>query len=470
MRTKGRFRKAVLVLAALGLAACAGRRPLDPRTAEFPPPRLPEIRVGQGSLGPGPAWFWVEDHDVPLVRLYLAVRAGEVYDPPDKAGLARVASLAWRTGGAGDLSPEAFDQALESRGMELELRLGRDKGWISLTVLPDDLDRGLDLLARLLWNPAFRADRVDWARAQVAEGLRREEDDPQSLAFREMRRALFRGHPRGQTPDEGSVARISREDVVALHRRLVRAGAWTVGAVGDFDPDRLGRRLAELLGGLPRDGGAFPRLPAPEEPAPVAVVVPRPLPQATVVWARLGPERTAPDFGPMEVCDHLLGAGGFGSRLVREIRSNRGLAYSVGSFYQALPAFGVLGAYGLTKTETVGQVVDLMAAEVRRLADTLSPAEVAEARRSLVTRYVFRYDDPANLVRDRMGNLLDGLPLDLGDRYPETVAAVTVESARRAARTHLDPSRGVWVLVGDLDPADPRWSRLGEVRVVRVEK
>jgi len=460
-------RKALwLGLATAVLAGCAVSRGLDPRTAAFPPPRFDPPDPVQERLPSGAPWFWIEDHDVPLVRLYLAVRAGEVYDPPDKSGLARVASLAWRTGGAGGLSPEAFDGALERRGMELGLSLGRDKGWITLSVLPDDLEEGLDLLERLVSEPAFRPDRVEWARTQVAEGIRREADEPQALAFRELRRALYRGHPRGRVPTGESIARIRREDLLAFHQRLVASGDWALGAVGDFDPDRLRAELHRRFGRLPGSGGGFPRPPPPAEPGAQVVVVPRPLPQATVVWARLGPSRTDPGFAPFEVCDHVLGSGGFGARLVREIRSNRGLAYSVGSFYQALPDFGVLGAYALTKTENAPLVVDLLRSEVSGLAASLTGSEVREARQSLVNRYVFRYEDPANLVRDRMALWLDGLPLDLGRRYPDEIRSVTLEQARRAAERYLDPSTGVWVVVGEVDPEAPFWSRLGPVRVV----
>ncbi len=455
-----------LVLA-LG-AGCALRAGLDPRTATFPPPRFHPKLPLQGTVGSGVPWFWFEDHDVPLVRIYLGVRAGEVYDPPERAGLARVASLAWRTGGAGDLSPEAFDDALEGRGMELGVALGRDKGWITLSVLPDDLEQGLDLLASLVFEPALRPDRVEWARSQVSEAIRRQADEPQGLAFREMRRALYGNHPRGLTATEESVGRISRDDLVALHRTLVERGTWVVGAVGDFDPDRLRALLEARFSGLPAGGDAFPPLPPPTEPEPVAVVVPKALPQATVVWARLGPSRTDPAFAPMEVGDYVLGAGGFGSRLVREIRSDRGLAYSVGSFYQALRGFGVLGAYTLTKTGSVAQVIGLLQANVRGLADTLTDGDVARAREALVNRHVFRYADPADLVRERMGLWLSDLPLDLGVRYPAEIEAVSTEAVARVARRYLDPSRGVWVIVGDVDPAAPLWRRLGKVRVVRV--
>ncbi len=451
------------------LAACAGPGGLDPRTARFPAPRFEPVKPAEAVLAEGgPTLLWVEDHDVPLVRLVLGFRGGELYDPDDRLGLARVAERAWRTGGAGDWSPEAFDEALESRGIELDLTLGRTQGWITLSVLPGDLEQGLDLLAALVWEPRFDPDRVAWARTQVEDAIRREADDPQGLAFRELRRALYAGHPRGRVPTLESVGRVDRSDVVELHRRVVTSSAWIVGAVGDFDPAALSRALAGRFGRLPGNGDGFQRIPPPAPAAPRTVLVPKALPQATVVWARLAPARSDPDFYPMTVLNHALGAGGFGSRLMREIRSNRGLAYSVGSYYQGLPGFGVVGAYALTKTGSVGEVMGLISGIVAETArDGLEAGELERSRQALLNRRVFRYEDPARVVRDRMGLWLDGLPPDLSARYPAGIARVGPQDVRRTAREYLTPDRGVWVVVGDLGPDDPLWQ--GPVDVVEVD-
>lgn len=457
-----------LIAVALGLlaAGCAGARGLDPRTARFPAPEFDPPTLTEGVLSAGAPVFFLEDRDVPLVRIFAAFRGGSLYDPPDLAGLAEVTSQAWRTGGAGELSPEAFDEALEERAIELSVGLGRDTGWASLSVLPGDLPRGLELMSALLTAPAFRQDRVAWAASQAGERIRREADSPQDLAFRELRRALYPDNPRGVIPTLETVSRVTREHAVDLHRRLLGEGTWAFGAVGDFEEEALRARLEEHFGSFPGTGEAFPPVPAPREPEPRTVLVPKPLPQATILWARLGPGRLAPEFHPLDLADHLLGSGGFSSRLVREVRSDRGLAYSVGSFYQALPGFGILGVHAATRVEALGEVVGLLRTLLRETAaDGFPEEEVARAREALVNRHVFRYEDPASTVRERLGLLLDGLPAELPARYPEGVQAVGSLEASVAAGA-FDLEAGVLVVVGDMDPTDPRWEGRGPVQVV----
>lgn len=444
----------VVALFAGSAAGClGGPGRLDPRTATFPEPAFsPPVPVRRALAGGVPVLL-LEDHDVPLVRLYLASRGGALYDPPEKAGLAEVAQLAWRTGGAGALAPEAFDRALEDRAVDLSIELGRENTWVRLSALSGDLEAALGLLADVMLRPAFRPERVAWAVGQVAERLRREDDDPDTLAFRELRRALYAGHPRGVVPTVETVRRVDRGDVVALWRRLVDGGDWVIGAVGDFRADALVDRLEAYVGGLPADGGDFPRLPPPAEPRPRRIVVPKDLPQATLVWGRLGPGRTDPDFYALDLLDHAVGSGGFQARLVREIRSNRGLAYSVGSFYQALRGFGVLGTFASTRADAAGQVDDLVRELLDGVArDGLGEDELERARQALLNRHVFRYDDPALAVTERLGLILEGLPEDLPARYPQGIQAVDRTTVDRVAARYYRPGVGVTVVVGPVAP------------------
>ncbi len=449
---RAREAAASLLLAALLLGGCATARRLDPRTAEFPLPAFEPPHPGEIRLSRGAPAYLLEDRDVPLIRLYLGFKGGALYDPADKAGLASVAALAWRTGGVEGFGPEAFDEAVEGRGMNLALALGRDTGWISLSVLPVDLERGLDLLARLVLRPSFDGERFAWAKTRVADRVRRQVDDPQTLAFQELRKALYRGHPRGVEATVETIERVDLEDVVGLHRRLVEDGVWKLGVVGDFDSEPLGALLEDYFGGLPGEGHGFPPLPPPPVPEPRLVLVPRNLPQSTIVWARLGPERTSREFYPLEVADYVLGSGGFQSRLVREIRSDRGLAYSVGSFYEALPTFGVLGTQAQTQTEATEQVVQLMDQVLGEAAeDGLGQDEVDRAREALVNRHVFRYEDSATPVQDQILLSLQGLPPDLPSLYPGGIAAVDPADVASVIRKFYALRNGVTVIVGNAD-------------------
>ncbi len=432
---------------------------------QFSPPKIQEARLSGGARV-----FLLEDHDVPLVRVFLSFRGGAVYDPPEKAGLAQVTGLAWRTGGTAARSPQALDEALEKKGIELSLSLGRDKGGASLSVLTPQVEEGLAILSQLVREPAFRQDRVDWAAAQVANGIRREGDEPESLAFRELRRALYRGHPRGVVATEETVKRVTRDDALDLHRRLLSQGAWVIGVAGDFRAEQILADLEREFGKLPGDGTAFPRLAAPPPPAPRVILVPKPLPQSTVLWARLGPNRTSPEFYALDLADYAVGSGGFQCRLSQEIRSNRGLAYSVGGFYEAYADVGVLGAYASTKKASTREVLDLVRDLMGRAArEGIGADEVARAQEALANRYVFKYQDPASLVQEQMTLALEGLPADLGTRYLPGIQAESADSVSRVARKYYGEGPGVVVVVGDVDPADAAWRSEPGLEVARTK-
>jgi len=177
------------------------------------------------------------------------------------------------------------------------------------------------------------------------------------------------------------------------------------------------------------------------------------LPQATLVWGRPAPRRLAEVFYALELVDQVVGGAGFQSRLVREVRSNRGLAYSVGSFYQALPEFGVFGTSAQTRADAAVEVRGAMTAILEQVAiEGITPEELSQATDAAVNRQVFRYEDTGSAVWERLGLWLDSLPAELPARYLPAIRAVTIDDARAAARW-VAPHAGVLVVVGPLSAA-----------------
>jgi len=427
----------------------------DPRTAKFPTQSFTPPDPVEKELKGGARLFYVEDHEAPLVRIYVGFRGGSLYDPPDKSGLSELTQSAWRTGGVEGLSPEEFDESLENRGMQLSLSLGRESGWASVSMLSEDMAEGIDLLAKLLLRPTFNDEKIAWSATKISESIRRETDDPETLAYREFRRAAYRGHPRGSIPTVESIQNIKRDDIIRLHKSLISESTWIIGAVGDFHPGTLLPLLNERLGGLPGSGTGFAQTPPPPEPKPTVILVPKELAQSTIVWGRLGPASESAERYGLELADFALGSGGFQSRLMSEIRSNRGLAYSVGSFYQALPNFGVIGAYSLSKTESTAEVLSLIKKTLEDCAvNGFGGEEIAQAKEAIINQQVFRYEDPANMVKDKMSLLLNSLPPDLWKKYPEKILAATDEDADAAAKKYYQGMKGVLVIVGGAKAED----------------
>jgi zinc protease len=325
----------------------------------------------------------------------------------------------------------------------------------------------LDLLAELLLRPAFAETRVQWAKKLAQDALRREEDDPQALAFRELRRALYRGHPRGIVATPQTLDAVTRDDLTALQARLVAESAWTVGAVGDFNREELLERLNARFGMLKGDSAIFGPIPPPSAPAPRLVIVPKALPQTTLLWAAFGPDAVSPERAAVQVADYVLGGGGFQSRLTREVRSERGLAYDVESFYNAYPGFGVLGSYASTASATAPEVWRILTDQIEKAGSaSFGEGEVRWARRTIENRHIFRFRDPADLVRERMSLEIQGLPPDLTERLYKDIEGLTPEAVNHAASGYYHTVRGVWVLVGEVSPEDPAWKGVWSVETV----
>jgi zinc protease len=463
-------RAVVFFAALLTVAGCASTgTKIDPRTASFAQPEFTPLAPGEFTLSGGSKVFLLENRDLPLVRLRISFRGGAVHDPEGREGLSGVTGSAWRTGGTTKHTPEEFDDLLESGGIELGLMVGREFGGASLSVLVPDLDRGLDLLAALIFTPAFDPERFEWTVAKKLEALAREEDSPATLAYRELRRVLYEGHVRGRHPTAETVGMITREEAIELRRRLVEESAWTFGAEGDFDSATLVEKLEARFGALKGDSEAFGTPPPPPKLKPRLVMVDKMLAQTTLVWAGFGPTSIEAGRVPLTLADFVLGGGGFQSRLSKKIRIERGLAYSVGSFYSAYKEFGVLGMQAQTGTDSTATVWGLMTEELARLGSGgVTEGELELARETIANRHIFRFRDPLDIVAERMSLHVRGLPADLTERFYVGLGSTDLEDVGKAAATHYLPNRGVWVLVGDLSSLGDDFAPGWEVEVVEL--
>jgi zinc protease len=447
------FRVFALLLLALLLPACVGQRP-QPRPDQITSPPLtftvPEIE--QRVLDNGMRLYLNPDHELPLVQISLLIGAGSIAEPAAKSGLVQLYAASLRSGGAGRLPPQAFDDKLEGLAANLSVSSGSYAVSSNLSLHRDDLEPGLTLLADLLRRPRFDKLRMELARRQMLEGIRRQNDESGAIAQRHLRRALYGDHPLGRTPTLDTVQDISGKDLLAFHRRYVLPNNLWLAVSGDFDPKEMEQLLDKLFGDWPLqpfEPQDIPPLTAPMEP--VVLALSKEVPQTTVLLGQRGITKDHPDLYALRVMNFILGGGGFNSRLMREVRSNRGLAYSVYSVFQAgrrLPGLFVAGCE--TRTETVDEVVILMRDEMRRISDEpVSDEELTTARESLINSFVFAFENPHEVVSQAMRLDFYGYAEDYLQGYRDRLAAVTAEEVLDAARQHLQWDGQTIVLVGE---------------------
>jgi zinc protease len=406
--------------------------------------KIQEVR----SPGGIKAWL-VEEHSVPLMALRFSFEGGNAQDPPGKEGLANFLT-AMMDEGAGDLPSLKFQERMEEIAMRMSFEDSRDALYGSFETLSMNREAAVELLRLAITRPRFDGDAVDRIRGQLLAGLAFEAKDPDRVAAKEWFRTAFPGHPYGRssngTPE--SLATITREDLESYRKRVFAKDTLKVVAVGDIDAATLGNLLDSVFGTLPETALLAPVASVPPTRGWMRVIDMN-VPQSVAFFGLPGIARKDPDFMAAFVMNHILGGGGFSSRLMEQVREKRGLAYSVYSYLQPFRHTSVFAGGVATKNEEIGQSLEVIRAELKRMAEKgPTPEELDGAKKYLVGSYALRFDTNAKIANQLLGILQDDLGIDYVEKRNALVEAVTLEDVMRAARRILDADNLSVTVVG----------------------
>jgi zinc protease len=396
------------------------------------------------------AWL-VEDYAVPLVSLEFALKGGAAQDPAGKAGAAMLLS-GLLDEGAGALDSQAFHRALDEKAVELSFNCDHDHISGRMRTLIRNIDRAAELLRLAVNEPRFDEEPILRVREHFNASLRRESKDPASLAWRTWRARTFPNHPYG-TPARGtleSLAVIERADLTGLAKRLITRGALHIAIVGAISPARAAALLDEVFADLAPQSAFTPV--ADIGPAGIGGVeiIDLDVPQSTIRYGRGGIKRHDPDRMTAIVLTHILGGGtGLSSRLFREVREKRGLAYSVDASLAALDHTAFLHGGTSTKNERAKESLDVIKHEILDLAESgPNEDELEKGKKYLVGSYALRFDTSAKIAGQLVHIQMDGYGPEWLIERNRQIEAVTMADAKRVARRLFgDASLGV-VAVG----------------------
>lgn len=404
----------------------------------------------QDVTSPGGIKAWlVQDDSIPFVALDIQFRGGASMDAEGKRGAVNMMTALLEEG-AGSNSATQFAQAVEDLGARLSFSASDDTVSVGFQSLTENRDAAADLLAQALAQPRFDDDALTRVRGQVQAVIRSEATDPNSIAAKEMAAQAWGEHPYATSINgtADSVAALTRQDLVAAKNRVLARDRVVVGAAGDISAEELGLLLDRILGGLPEQATA----PLPEQ-AELQVtggttVIDWDSPQTVVAFAGPGIPIDDPDYFAAFVANHILGGGGFSSRLMEEIREKRGLTYGVGTAL-ATGLYGQTWQGGMSGSNaTTAEAVELIRAEWARMAEGVTDQELTDAKTYLTGEYPLRFDGNGRIASILAGMQLIGFPIDYIDTRNAKVEAVTSEDVSRVAQRLLDPERLRFVLVG----------------------
>jgi zinc protease len=381
------------------------------------------------------AWF-VQDATVPLVAMEYAFAGGAAQDPADKPGVGyMVASLLDE--GAADLDSKTFRDRLDRRAIELSFSIERDRFRGSLRMLKEHSTEAFDLLHLAVTSPRFDAADVERIRSQIMSELRRNSTNPNALAGRNFLKLAFGDHPYGR-PSHGtleSIPTIKINDLRDYVRRVLARDRLKIAVVGDIEPAALAKLLDQTFGGLPAKGDLTPVADVVAAKPPQRAFVPLDVPQTVVMFGGPGVKRHDPDFMAAYIDNHILGGGSLSSRLYREVREKRGLAYSVSQSLLWMDHSALFAGTTGTRADRAGESIDAINNVIQRFAEGgPTQKELDEAKSYLKGSQMLELDTSSKLATGLLQYQTDGLPIDYIEKRNSLVDAVTLDQARDVAK------------------------------------
>jgi zinc protease len=386
------------------------------------------------------AWL-VRESATPLVAMAYSFHGGSAQDPADKPGVATLITTLLDEG-AGELDSTTFHRRLENHAIELAFRAGRDYFTGSLRALNEHRDEAFDLLRLSLNAPRFDAEAVERMRLQTMAGLRRDTTSPNDIASKAWWAAAFPGHPYGRETKGtlDTVPKITTDDLRDFVRRVFARNELKIAIVGDVDAATAGRLIDTAFGSLPAKNDLRPVADAAVQGLGRRIVTKVAVPQAVVTFGGAGMARHDPDFMAGYITNHIFGGGTFSSRLYREVREKRGLAYGVSDSMIWFKHAAVTIGGTATRADRTGDAIAIIAAEAKRMAEEGPTAEeLAKAKSYLKGSYALTLDTSSKIAAQLVQIQTDNLGIDYIQRRGAMIDAVTVADARRAAKRLYGP-------------------------------
>jgi zinc protease len=394
------------------------------------------------------------DTQLPLVTVTVLFRGGSYMDPPGKEGLASIAGEVWRTGGAGDRNAQQLDEDLDFLAADLSTSIDDVSGRVRLNVMSKDLDTAMPILMDVLTAPRFQADRFAKAKDDLIQELKKRNDDSANIEAREWNRLIYGDdYWVNHLPTKASVDAIADADCRSFVTSLARAGNVVVAVAGDFNEPALKSLLDRTLGTLPQEASRVPPVPQPDHiQEPGVYLVDKPdVNQGRVSVGQLGFRLGDPEQSALLVMNEILGGGGFTSRITKRVRSDKGLAYSAGS-YMTFPVTypGFFRALFQSKSRTCAGALGITMRLIRGMGkERVSAGELETARSSFLLTFPRRFESAEKTATLFAGDELLGRPHSYWTTYRERIAAVDAADVLHAAKTDLHPDRMVVLVVGN---------------------
>jgi zinc protease len=410
------------------------------------------LKVNRNVLPNGLIVLHSENHSLPIVMVTLIIKAGQVNEQRDKAGLANLVTELL-TEGTKNRRSKDISEEVDFIGASLNASAGGDYITVTLSILKKDLDKGFDIFSDVIFNPAFPEEEIERKKDQIKGFLRQREEEPSFLADRAFRKAIFGEHPYGRLV-EGSaetIDTVKRDDLMRFYSEYFLPNNSILSVAGDLTSDEVNVLIERYLSVWKKADLPSRAMKGIDEQKTKKVIrIDKELTQANILLGNLGISRDNPDYYAVSVMNYVLGGGGFSSRLMQSVRDKMGLAYDVHSFFASHKEGGFFQIGLQTKNESAHTAVEEILKQIAWIRkDQISDEELADAKAYLTGSFPRRLDTNRKIADFLSSVEFYGLGLDYAAKYPGYINSVTKDDVLRVARKYLTTDNYTLVVVAD---------------------
>ncbi len=484
MKTRNRassYMKAAAVVAGLAVAAAAliiGATPAQAQAKHWEKLKYPELRdfkipkPEKYTMANGLTVLLIEDHDLPLIEVDVRVRTGSRLEPAEMAGLADTMGDVMRSGGAGTRSGDEIDEYLEGRGAEIETSVMTTVGVADMSCLKEDFNDVVRVLSDILRSPKFEQKKIDVSKNQAKAAIARRNDDPFGIMFREGERLVYGADsPYERMTEYATLTAFDRNDLMAFHAKYYVPNRTYIGVLGDFDSAAMKKSLEAVFGDWKKGPDFKDDLPPVQAASKGGIyhIEKDDMTQSNIYMGHLGIQRDDPDYYASRVMNEVL-SGSFAARLFNNIRTVKGLAYTVrGSLGANYDYPGTFALYMSTKTETTAASIDALLVEVDALlAAPPTEEEMKRARESLLNSFIFNYDTKSEVLSEQLTLAYYGYPSDFIEMFRNNIEKVSAQQIHELAKKRVKKDQLAILVVGKSEGVDRPLASFGKVNELDI--
>ncbi len=441
------------------------------KALKFPPLKRVEIpEIASHTLPNGIRLYLLENHELPLVSGFALIRTGNLFDPPEKIGVAEITGEVLRTGGTKAKTGDELDVELENMAASVESSIGETSGTVAFSALRENAGTVLEIFKEVLTDPAFRQDKIDLVKTQLRGVIARRNDNPSGIASREFARILYGPDtPYGEIIEYENLDRIAREDLVAFYNRYYFPANTVIAIQGDFSSAEMKATIEKLFADWTVKQPPVPPFPKVEQkPTPgIFLAEKTDVNQTFFSIGHLGGILKDKDYPALAVMADILG-GGFSSRLFTRVRTQLGYAYGIGASWGAAYNHpGLFRISGSTKSASTVDTLKVVREEVDRIRTReVTAQELDTAKQTILNSFVFNFDSPSKTLNRLVTYEYHGYPRDFIFQYQKAIESVTSADVLRVAREYIAPENFTVVAVANSAELGTPLSALGKVQPI----